>query len=140
MSFEATSELRSAYKTLNEPARLLGLSVSGWLTVLSAFAAGYGWLMFSPLPWRMNFTLAVVVLGAPAALLVLRDDSTIGPARLLAGVLRWRTRAALLLAPSPQRPVRRGAVRLDSSPLEPPELADPGELAWPVVSENGRGA
>ena len=78
----------------------------------------------SPLPWRANVTLAVIVLGAPAALLVLREESTIGPARLLGGALRWRARPARLVAPTDERPVRRGAVRLDRPPAAPVVLVD----------------
>ena len=37
--------------------------------VLAAAGAGYGWLLVSPLPWRLNVSIAVIVLGAPAALL-----------------------------------------------------------------------
>src|SRR5215218_2810477 len=91
-------ELRPAYRTLNEPTRLLGLSLSGWAVVLAAFAAGYGWLLVSPLPWRLNVSIAVILLGAPAALLILREQTTITPARLLAGVIAWRARPARLVA------------------------------------------
>ena len=107
------SELRPAYRTLNEPTRLLGLSIAGWAVVLGAGGLGYGWLMVSPLPWRVNFSLAVIVLGAPAALMLLREQSTLTPARLLAGVVGWRVRPATLRSPSDERPVRRGGIRLD---------------------------
>jgi MFS family permease len=124
-------ELRAAYQTLNEPTRLLGLSLGGWAVMGIAGGAGYGWLLVSPLPWRMNFTLAVLVLGAPAALMLLREQSTISPARLLAAVLRWRTRPALLVAPSGERPVTRGAVRLDTVAPEPEgKLVSVDELPW----------
>src|SRR4051794_25088893 len=107
-------ELRPAYRTLNDPTRLLGVSIGGWVTLLLAGGAGYGWLLISPLPWRVNCSIAVIGLGAPAALLLLREQSTISPARLLGAVVRWRARAALLVAPSPQRPVTRGGMRLDT--------------------------
>ena len=126
-------ELRPAYRTLNEPTRLLGLSLAGWAVLLAAGGAGYGWLLVSPLPWRANVTLAVLVLGAPTALIVLREQTTITPARLLAGVIAWRARPAQLVAPSGERPVRRGGLRLDSPPLtvdEQPAGADVDELPW----------
>ena len=85
-------ELRRAYRTLNEPARLLGISVAGWLAVLAAGALGYAWLLVSPLGWRANVSLAVIVLGAPVALLLLREQATISPGRLLVAVVRWRAR------------------------------------------------
>lgn len=106
-------ELRPAYRTLNEPTRLLGLSISAWAGLLAAGAAAYGWLLVSPLPWRANVSLAAIVLGLPTALMVLREQSTITPARLLTGVIRWRLRPALLVAPTHTQPVRRGGLRLD---------------------------
>lgn len=126
-------ELRPAYRTLNEPTRLLGLSIGGWAVLLAAGGAGYAWLMVSPLSWRLNFTLAVLVLGAPAAVLVLHEQSTITPARLLAAVVRWRARPATLVAPTAERTARRGGLRLDTQP--PPSAAvapavDVDELPW----------
>ena len=131
MTTEERPELRPAYQTLNDPTRLLGLSIGGWAVLLAAGGAGYGWLLVSPLPWRLNFTLAVLVLGAPAALALLREQSTISPARLLAAIARWRARPALLLAPCAERPVTRGGVRLDGPPAEVEErLVDVDELPW----------
>jgi hypothetical protein len=57
MSDPQTSELRPAYRTLNEPSRLLGLSVTGWLTVVAAAGMSYGWLLVSPLPWVTSLGL-----------------------------------------------------------------------------------
>jgi hypothetical protein len=125
-------ELRPAYRTLNEPTRLLGLSGGGWITVLIAGGAGYGWLLVSPLPWRANVSLAAIVLGLPTALVVLREQTTISPARLLAGVVAWRARPALLVAPTDERPVRGGALRLAKTDdaLPSSEHADVDELPW----------
>jgi hypothetical protein len=137
----APDELRPAYRTLNEPTRLLGLSLSGWAVVLAAFGAGYGWLTVSPLPWRLNVSIAVIALGAPAALLILREQTTITPARLLAGVIAWRARPARLVAVTGT--VARGGVRLDApldaTVLEPVEPT--AELPWiddSDVGETGR--
>jgi len=137
MTADDRPELRPAYRTLNDPTRLLGLSVSGWAVLLVAGGAGYGWLLVSPLPWRVNFSLAVIGLGAPAALVLLREQSTISPARLLAAVARWRARPALLVAPNTERPVTRGGVRLDSPPAEPEARVDVDELPW-LHDEPGR--
>jgi hypothetical protein len=106
-------ELRRAYRTLNEPARLLGISVAGWLAVLAAGALGYAWLLVSPLGWRANVSLAVIVLGAPVALLLLREQATISPGQLLIAVVRWRARPARITAVD-DRSVRSGGVRLDA--------------------------
>jgi hypothetical protein len=124
-------ELRPAYRTLNEPTRLLGVSLAGWSVLLGAGGAGYGWLIVSPLAWRVNFSLAVVVLGAPAALMLLREQSTISPGRLLCAVVRRRARPPVIVENSAERAVRRGGVRLDAPAPEPfGELVDVDELAW----------
>jgi hypothetical protein len=136
-------ELRPAYRTLNEPTRLLGLSLGGWAVVLVAGGAGYGWLLVSPLPWRANMSLAAIVLGLPAALMVLREQSTITPARLLRAVVRWRVRPAALIALDRELPVRRGAVRLDDVPPSGAEFeprADRGELPWLAEHTDETGA
>ena len=137
MTADDRPELRPAYRTLNDPTRLLGLSVSGWAVLLVAGGAGYGWLLVSPLPWRVSFSLAVIGLGAPAALVLLREQSTISPARLLAAVVRWRARPALVVAPSSERPVTRGGVRLDSPPAAPEARVDVNDLPW-LRDEPGR--
>ena len=127
----ADGELRTAYRTLDEPTRLFGVSLAGWAALIAAGGAGYGWLLISPLPWRANFSLAVIVLGAPAALAVLREQSTIDPGRLLAAVLAWRARPPLLVAPDDRRPVRRHGVRLDTPAVALIDDApDRIELPW----------
>jgi len=127
---DADGELRRAYRTLDDPMRLVGISPSGWVALLLAGGLGYGWLLVSPLGWRASVSVAVVGLGGPACLLILREPSTIGPGRLLVAVLRWRARPAVIVAPSAELPVRRGGVRLDA-----PAPAVRGEL-----DERGRGA
>jgi hypothetical protein len=126
MSGEGESELRPAYRTLDEPTRLLGVSLGGWAALLLAGGVAYGWLMLSPLAWRANLSIAVIGLGAPLALLLLREQSTISPGRLLAAVMRWRAHPAEIVTPRDGRPARRGGVRLDRAP---------GELAAAEVVE-----
>ena len=82
--------------------------------LLAAGGAGYAWLMVSPLPWRVNFSLAVIVLGAPAALMLLREQSTISPGRLLCGGRALARAPAGDRRRSAERAVRRGGVRLDT--------------------------
>ena len=104
--------------TLDEPTRLLVISVAGWSVLLAAGAAGYGWPTVSPLPWRADLSLVVITLGAPAALAVLREQSTISPGRLLAVVVAWRAHPAVIVAPDEQGPVVRGGVWLNSPATE----------------------
>jgi hypothetical protein len=110
---DAEGELRPAYRTLDDPARFLGVSLAGWLAIALAGGLGYGWMLLSPVGWRASMSVAIVCLGGPACLLILREQSTIGPGRLLVAVLRWRLRAPVIVAPIEQRPVCRGGVRLD---------------------------
>src|SRR4051794_1096419 len=132
MTVPEESELRPAYRTLDDPTRLLGVPLGGWMALMIAGGLGYGWLLLSPLGWRANLSVAVIGLGAPLALGLLREQATISPGRLLIAVVRWRARPAAIVAPSDQRPVRRGAVRLD----RPAAAADVDALAelepaWP---------
>jgi hypothetical protein len=135
-------ELRPAYRTLNEPSRLFGLSISTVLSVAAAAAVGYGWLLISPLPWRANVSIAVIGLGAPLVLLVVRESAALSPARLLLAVIRWRVRPTRIEGVTPGSRVRGGAVRLDDPPAEigdgPP--APEAELPWLEDDENERGA
>ncbi|MBE2320378.1 hypothetical protein DVA67_030725 [Solirubrobacter sp. CPCC 204708] len=115
------SELRAAYRTLNEPTRLLGLSLGGWLAIGLAAGAGYGLLLISPLGWRVNVSVAIIGLGAPLALLVLREQTTISPGRLLLAIIAWRARPAVITGLDEGEQVdvvRRGGVRLDR-PMPP---------------------
>lgn len=123
---EPASELRPAYRTLSEPTMLLGVALGGWAAILTASAIGYGWLLISPLPWRLNASLVIVGLGAPVALLLVRETSAVSPARLLAAAIRWRTRPSQITGTH----VSDGAVRLTTPPgrAAPVELAD--ELPW----------
>lgn len=121
------SELRPAYRTLSEPTLLLGVALSGWLAILAAAALGYGWLALSPLPWRLNASLVVIGLGAPLALLLLREASAISPARLLGAAVRWRTRPSRI---SGTQPAVDGAIRLTASPAPVPETSVGDELPW----------
>ena len=127
MSGEVESELRPAYRTLDEPTRLLGVSLGGWAALLAAGGVAYGWLMLSPLAWRANLSIAVIALGAPLALLLLREQTTISPARLLAAVVRWRMRSARIVTPRDGQLARRGGVRL-YRPLE--AAGTEVELPW----------
>lgn len=129
-------ELRPSYRTLNEPTRLIGLSLQAWAALIVASGAGYAFLGISPLPWRLNFSVVVIVLGAPVMLLVLREPGTIGPGRLLAGVFGWRLRTARVLSPTPERPARRGAVRLDATLEAIDSEESVSELPWTGSSDS----
>ena len=135
-------ELRPAYRTLNEPSRLFGLSLATILAATAAAAVGYAWLLISPLPWRANVSIAVIGLGAPLVLLVVRESAALSPARLLLAVIRWRVRPPSIEGVTHSSRIRRGAVRLDDPPAGsgdgPP--APQAELPWLEDHENEQGA
>jgi hypothetical protein len=128
----SADELRPAYRTLNEPSRLFGLSISSILASAVAGGLGYAWLLISPLPWRANLSTAVIALGAPLVLLVVRESAALSPARLLLSAIRWRTRPSSVDALTASTPVRRGAVRLDEPPADSGSArsAPRTELPW----------
>src|SRR5215217_4935243 len=126
----SADELRPAYRTLNEPSRLLGLSISTILASAIAAGLGYAWLLISPLPWRANVSTAVIGLGAPLVLLVVRESAALSPARLLAAVIRWRARPSTIEPANTETRIQCGAIRLDQPAVTvAPPAAEP-ELPW----------
>ena len=131
-------ELRPAYRTLNEPSRLFGLSLATILALAAAGGLGYAWLLVSPLPWRANVSTAVIGLGAPLVLLVVRESAALSPVRLLAAVIRWRARPSTIEPASTETRIQRGAIRLDQPAVtDPPPTAAP-ELPWLEHAESRR--
>ena len=101
------SEVTPNYRTLDEPTKLLGLSIGQWGAV--ALAAGFAYLLLlvSPLPWRVNVSLIVIFGGAPMVLLLLREQGALSALQLVSAVCRWRAKAALLLAVDAERAAER---------------------------------
>src|SRR3954470_10117500 len=121
---EPPGELRPAYRTLNDPTRLLGLSIGAWAAIIGAAGVGYGWLLVSPLGWRANVSLVVIGLGSPLALLALREQTTVSPGRLLVAIAVWRWRGPVITALDDASVVKAGAVRLDEPAAAPAERTD----------------
>ena len=121
-------ELVPCYRTIDQPSQLLGLSTGAWATALVCFAAGYAWVTVSPLPFRANFSLAVIFLGAPLILVMLREQTALSPARVLAAVLRWRTTPTLLGPPELGAKISGGVRLAEPAAAEP--AADGAELDW----------
>src|SRR4051812_42848513 len=112
MSEPDSGELRRAYRTLDDPTRLLGISIGVWAALVVGAAVGYGWLLVSPLGWRANVSLVVIGLGAPLGLLALREQTTVSPGRLVLAIVAWRWRGATITALEDANAVTAGAVRL----------------------------
>src|SRR3954453_12710719 len=119
MSEGESGELRRGYRTLDDPTRLLGISIGVWVALVGGAAVGYGWLLVSPLGWRGNVSLVVIGLGAPLALLALREQTTVSPGRLLLAIVAWRWRGATITAPEDASAVKGGAMRLDEPAAAP---------------------
>ena len=129
------SEVTPNYRTLDEPTKLLGLSIGQWGAM--ALAAGFAYLLLlvSPLPWRVNVSLIVIFGGAPMVLLLLREQGALSASQLVGAVFRWRTKPALLLAVDPDEPPRGGVVVLAEAPsgVGGDQLAE--ELPWLDLEE-----
>jgi hypothetical protein len=124
----SSDELVPCYRTIDQPSQLLGLSTAAWATALVCFGAGYAWVTISPLPFRLNLSLAVIGLGAPLILVMLREQTALSPGRVLAAVLRWRIKPTLLGPPAIDAKIA-GAVRLDEPAS--PQVAERGvNLDW----------
>lgn len=130
-------ELVPCYRTIDQPSQLLGLSTGSWVVALACFALGYAWVTVSPLPFRANFSLAVIFLGAPLILVVLREQTALSPGRVLAAVLRWRT-TPTLLGPPPLGGKITGGVRLDA-PAAPAVAVEDADLDWLEDDRHGAG-
>ena len=124
------SEVTPNYRTLDEPTKLLGLSVGHWGAV--ALAAGFAYLLLlvSPLPWRMNVSLIVIFGGGPMVLLLLREQGALSATALIGSVLRWRSRPALLLGVDSDEPPQDGVVVLDEAPAGIGRDQLTAELPW----------
>jgi hypothetical protein len=114
----ARSEVTPNYRTLDEPTKLLGLSIGQWGAVALAAGFAYLLLLISPLPWRMNVSLIVIFGGAPMVLLLLREQGALSASQLVSAVCRWRAKAALLLAVDAEEPPSGGVVVLDEAPSD----------------------
>ena len=134
---DTSEELVPCYRTIDQPSQLLGLSSGAWATALVCFAAGYAWVTVSPLPFRANLSLAVIFLGAPLILVMLREQTALSPGRVLAAVVRWRLRPTLLGAPAIDAKVT-GGVRL-GEPAPPAAPAAAADLDW-LAHDDDEGA
>ena len=76
------SEITPAYRTLDEPTKLLGLAAGQWAALLLVGGLAYLFVLVSPLPWRMNVSLVVILAGGPLVLLLLREQGALSAGQL----------------------------------------------------------
>jgi hypothetical protein len=100
-------------RRLNDRERYYGLTWPGWVALAAAGAILYGAIRVSPLGFRATVTVFVLALAFIASVALALQGQTIGPARYLLALYRYR-RAAKHLAP-PTQPDKFGLV-LDIAP------------------------
>lgn len=135
MSDRVPSEVTPAYRTLDEPTKLIGLSMAQWGAIALAGAIAYAWVLVSPLPWRLNVSLVVVLMGAPLMIALLREQGALSAATLFAAVCRWRLRPTLLLEGNLRHAAERGGVMLDEPAEVPARERFTDELPWLAGAE-----
>ena len=113
------SEVTPNYRTLDEPTKLLGLSIGQWGAV--ALAAGFAYLLLlvSPLPWRVNVSLIVDLRRrADGAASAPRAGRALGLAADRRRLPLAREAGAAARASMPSEPPSGGVVVLDEAPAE----------------------
>src|SRR5579875_3806797 len=106
-------------RRLNDRERYYGLTWPGWLALAAAGGVVYGAVRISPFGLRVTVTVVVLVLAFIASVAMALQGQTIGPARYVLTLYRYR-RAHKRLGP-PTAPDRRGLV-LDAAPDSEPDL------------------
>jgi hypothetical protein len=105
-------------RRLNDGERYYGLTWPGWVALAVAGGVLYGAVRVSPFGLRATVTVVVLAMAFIASVALALQGQTIGPARYLLALYRYR-RAGKQLAP-PTRPDRFGLV-LDVAPGAEPE-------------------
>ena len=100
-------------RRLNDRERYYGLTWPGWIAVALAGGVLYGAVRVSPFGLRPTVTAVALALAFCASLALALQGQTIGPARYLLALYRYR-RAPKQLG-SPSKPDRHGLV-LDIAP------------------------
>ena len=100
-------------RRLNDRERYYGLTWPGWIAIALAGGVLYGAVRVSPFGLRPTVTAVVLVLAFCASLALALGGQTIGPARYLLALYRYRRAPKQLGLPS--KPDRHGLV-LDVAP------------------------
>ena len=106
-------------RRLNDRERYYGLTWPGWLALAAAGGVVYGAVRVSPFGLRVTVTVVVLVLAFIASVAMALQGQTIGPARYVLALYRYR-RARKRLGP-PTVPDRRGLV-FDAAPDTEPDV------------------
>jgi hypothetical protein len=80
----------------DEPPKLIGFSIRQWAALIAGALALLGLVHIAALPGRAAITLAVFVLGLPAALMYVSESGGLRIGGLLRDALAWRLAPKLL--------------------------------------------
>jgi hypothetical protein len=78
------------FRSLDQPPKLLGFSVRQWAALIAASIVVLGVVHLASLPTKAAITLAVFVLGLPAALAYVSESGGLRIGALLLDALCWR--------------------------------------------------
>jgi len=99
--------IHRAYRSLNEPVRLLGFTAAQWLALVATGAVAVGATQLVGLPARPAITVCALVVTSVAATAYASEPGGIRPLGLLVDLVRmlWRpSRYAPGIASAPQKP------------------------------------
>jgi hypothetical protein len=100
-------------RRLNDRERYYGLTWPGWVALTLAAGVLFGAVHISPFGMRATVTAVVLVLAFFASVALALQGQTIGPARYLLALYRYRRTSKRLALPA--RPDKLGLV-LDAAP------------------------
>jgi len=121
-----------AYRTLNDPPKLLGFTGWQWVALLSAGALAVGSTQLVGLPVKPAISFCALVLTTVAAIAYATEPGGMQPLGLLADALRMLTRARVYIpempAPAPKAAVGVLVVGADEQERERPRVDRAAEV------------
>ena len=107
--------IHRTFRSLDEAPRLVAFTIKQWAVLMAGSAAVLGLIHLSHLPTKPAITLAVFVIGLPAALTYVSESGGLQLGVLLREMWRWRWSRHALPPASPERPRARGLLVLPSA-------------------------
>jgi hypothetical protein len=99
------------FRSLDEPPKLIGFSIRQWGALIAGALALLGLVQLAGLPTKAAVTIAVFVLGLPAALMYVSESGGLRIGALLRDALAWRLAPKLLDTHSAEHPRARRVAR-----------------------------
>ena len=98
--------IHRTFRSLDEAPRLVAFTIKQWAVLIAGSAAVLGLIHLSHLPTKPAITLAVFVIGLPAALTYVSESGGLQLGMLLRDMWRWRFSRHALPAASAGAPAR----------------------------------